>query len=132
MNRIISALDAKLTSSPEELSRLFEMILLSYFSRYSDSPDYMLNRWINSHDLPNGYQDEQVQEIALAIIDHICWIARRHFPTLCQGHVLDFYGNGIHLADKLMITDAAVLNGHTLRINLPAYTLNQRADDETI
>jgi hypothetical protein len=66
--------------SEEDLTRLFEALVLSYFGNYTDPPKEVLEDMLEHMGMRFDYFEGKNAEIALGIIDEISQVARKHFP----------------------------------------------------
>lgn len=110
--------------SEEDMKQLFEVLLLSYFSRYADRPSKVLQDALEHTGFRNDYFEGHLAEIALAAMDSICQVAKVHFPRFGTGALTDYY-RGADLADKLQITDAFLHGRDNVVILMPERVFRQ-------
>ena len=105
--------------SEEDIKQLFECMLLSYFSRYADTPNQTLKRLLPKASHREDYFKGRNGEIALGITEAICAVVKRHFPNYKQSHLPEFYQNGHHLAERLEISDAYMHGADSVVVHIP-------------
>lgn len=114
--------------SEEDMKQLFEVLLLSYFSKYADEPNQVLQDALEHTGYRNDYFEGQLAEIALATMDAICQVAKTHFPRFGTGALQDYY-RGAGLAERLQITDAFTHGRDHLVILMPQRIFSQLHHD---
>ena len=102
----------------EDVKQLFEVLILSYFSRLAAEPKQTLVSALEHTGYRQDYFEGRNAEIILAIADSICGAAKKHFPSFGTGYLPDYY-KGADIAEKLEITDAFMLGCDSVVIVLP-------------
>lgn len=108
------------------LDQLFELMLMSYFSRHSAQPARLLAGALgvdmrhNAMDLLEGERGE----LALAIIDEIAQLLKRYLPVLSsiQHH---------ELGDYLKLIDAYIQGRHNIILVIPTTHLEKIRNEAT-
>ena len=104
--------------SEENLNQLFEVIMMSYFSRYEDTPHRILFDAVGHCDYSQDYAEGQNAEVALAILDRISQLAKHYFPQIAHPNSTKFL-RGATLAEILGITNATVYGRDSVVISIP-------------
>lgn len=108
----------------EDMNRLFEIVMLSYFSSNSDTPSRLIYDMISDSGAPVDQYELSHSELILEIVEQIGATANNYFPHLRHPSPDEFLRGSV-IADTLKITDAFMHGADNVVISVPKYHFQQ-------